>query len=189
LIRGPLALCTLQSPTPLILGFLLKAGARLNEGGPVRLDSLMAPASIRFFSLCLLILLAVAMAACSDDDNDGGSGGGSGSGGADSQFCADLDRLRESLRDLGGLTASSSGEEAGEAGDDVLDALNDVRESASDEAEAEIDNLEHAWNELRQTVEEIDEETSISAIVNQLRERVTAVLNAAEDVYRQFECP
>jgi hypothetical protein len=151
----------------------------------------MAPASIRFFSLGLLILLALALAACSDDDTDGASGGGSGSGsgGADSQFCADLDRLRESLRDLGGLTASSSGEEAGEAGDDVLDALNDVRVSASDEAEAEIDNLERAWNELRQTVEDIDEESSLSAIVNQLRERVTAVLNAAEDVYRQFECP
>jgi hypothetical protein len=26
-------------------------------------------------------------------------------------------------------------------------------------------------------------------VVNQLRERVTAVLNAAEEVYRQFECP
>jgi hypothetical protein len=148
----------------------------------------MVPASIRLFSLCLLILLAVAMAACSDDDTNGASGGGSG-GGADSQFCADLDRLRESLRDLGGLTASSSGEEAGEAGDDVLDALNDVRESASDEAEAQIDNLERAWNELRQTVEDIDEETSISTIVNQLRERVNAVLNAADDVYAQFECP
>jgi hypothetical protein len=150
----------------------------------------MAPASIRLLSLCLSILLAVGMAACSDDD-DGASGGGAGggSGGADSQFCADLDRLRESLRDLGSLSSSSSGEEAGEAGDDVLDALSDVRQSAGDQAEAEIDNLERAWNELRQTVEDIDQETSISALVNQLRERVNAVLNAAEEVYQQLQCP
>jgi hypothetical protein len=148
----------------------------------------MAPASIRLLSLGLSILMAVGMAACSDDDDGGASGGGSG-GGADSQFCADLDRLRESLRDLGSLSSASSGEEAGEAGDDALDALNDVRQSAGDQAEAEIDNLERAWNELRQTVEDIDQETSISALVNQLRERVNAVLNAAEDVYRQFQCP
>ena len=128
------------------------------------------------------------MAACSDDDDGGASGGGAG-GGADSQFCADVDRLRESLRDLGSLSSSSCGEEAGETGDDVLDALNDVRESAGDEAEAQIDNLERAWNELRQTVEDIDQEMSISAIVNQLRERVNAVLNAAEEVYQQLQCP
>jgi hypothetical protein len=124
---------------------------------------------MRWLSLLVIALSSIAMlSACGGDDEKSPEE-------LNQQFCDDLDAFRDSLTDWGSLSINSSLDDLDAKRDASVEAFDQLRESAAAAREPQIDELQQSWDELRRTVTDIDDGTS-------LRDAISDILNAASGV-------
>ena len=119
----------------------------------------------------LVALLALAVA-CGDDDDDGGS--------EDVSVCDQRTEVEESVRALTdpGLITSGT-DEINAAIEAVRGDLSGLREAASAEIEPEVEALQTAVDEGRDTLSEIDDESSLNEQIDAIQAALTGIVDAA----------
>lgn len=117
----------------------------------------------------VLVLLVSAFAvACSDDDEPTEAE-------AKAAFCESLDELASAIQDMQAIDSSSTVGELREADEAVSSAMEDVRSSGEELADVTTQALEDAYDKLRASIEDIDDDTTIADAVSAVQTDVEAL--------------
>jgi len=106
---------------------------------------------------------------------------------AEAQLCADMVHFKAAMGAVDALTKENTVDEAQAAMDVASDAWDNVAHSARVVNNAKWEEVDQAYNDLQDTVREIDEGESIEDAVTSIQAQV-ADLNTAYDQFYDVQC-
>jgi hypothetical protein len=119
-------------------------------------------------SALLIAVLALAMACGDDDDSD------------EVSVCDQKVEVEDSVRALTDPNLITSGtDEINAAVENVRTDLSGLREVVSADIEPEVEAMQTAVDDARDTLSEIDDESSLNEQIDAIQEAVTGIVNAA----------
>ena len=126
-----------------------------------------------------VVPLLLLLAACGSDEPEENT----------AQACEAADEFATALNDLEGtLSPSATVEEIRDARDAAGAAHERLDESAEDVAEDRVGALDDAWEQLSDAVQDIDDDMTVSAAVDSLRDDVAQIRAARDDLTEQMAC-
>jgi hypothetical protein len=128
-----------------------------------------------------VLSLAAAAVACED---------GQSQQELEAQACEDLSNLDNSLASLdASLRGDSTVGEVRDAAENAASAFDKARSSVNEVAETRINDVESAVNSLRNTVEDLPDDASLSEAASAIASELGMVEEAVVGVGDQLECP
>jgi hypothetical protein len=102
---------------------------------------------------------------------------------ATTDFCADLQAYKDSVDNLGTLTADSTVDEAEAAMKEVSKARSNLNDSASILADVKVDAIDEAYDTMDKALRDINSSDTISDAVTIVQEQVANVSAAYDELY------
>lgn len=134
-----------------------------------------------FVSLSILMLAAFGFAVACDEDEPSEEE-------ARAAFCGDLEQLDVAVSTLLELSAQSTVGEVRAARDGVSDAVDDVKSSGSDVSEADTTDLEQAYDDLNDTVQNIQDDQTVQEVLDSVSASAQNVAAAGQQLFADIAC-
>jgi hypothetical protein len=142
--------------------------------------------------LIALALLALGIFACgggSEPDAEDVQSAVDEVGGAESEVCADLNTLESALSGVTGLAPSSTVDQAEDVQNEVEEAFDDVRSSVEDLNESRVDALETAHDAFRATIDDLDGDQTLSQAAATILSMANEIRNSLSGIEEGISCP
>lgn len=108
----------------------------------------------------------------------------------EAQACEDLSNLDNSLANLeASLQGDSTVGNVRDAAEDAASAFDEARSSVSEVAETRIGDVESAMDSLRNTIEDLPDDATLSEAAEAIQSELTALADAVSEANDQLACP
>lgn len=134
-------------------------------------------ASRRYGAVAAIAFASVVAAGCGESVED-----------AEQSLCADLATLRSNVATLASLDGESTVEEFRQARQNVRDSWREVQASADNLGTDRADAVEDAWDNLADTIDDVDDDQSVSEALEEIGDAREELSEASAKLGSGIDC-
>jgi hypothetical protein len=129
------------------------------------------------YAILLLMTLALMLAACRDSDED-----------VLADACTELNELQQAVAALDALGPTATVDQVKDATEKVRDEARDAAQAVRRVEDVRYQDLRDAQDDLRETIDDIDDDEPIAQARAQIQPQVATVLAAREQLTASLNC-